>query len=96
MIERERTLAASAPGQLHASELLATFRIQAEEVFLEAYGEGRGRPLDDAERDVIRAFAIEKAAYEIVYETNSRPDWVDIPLRGLANLLQQGAELAGE
>jgi maltose alpha-D-glucosyltransferase/alpha-amylase len=96
MIERERTLAASAPGQLHASELLATFRIQAEEVFLEAYGKGRGRPLDDAERDVIRAFAIEKAAYEIVYETNSRPDWVDIPLRGLANLLQQGAELAGE
>jgi maltose alpha-D-glucosyltransferase/alpha-amylase len=96
MIERERTLAASAPGQLHASELLATFRIQAEEVFLEAYGEGRGRPLDDAERDVIRAFAIEKAAYEIVYETNNRPDWVDIPLRGLANLLQQGAELAGE
>jgi maltose alpha-D-glucosyltransferase/alpha-amylase len=30
---------------------------------------------------------IEKALYEIVYELNSRPDWVHIPLRGVLELL---------
>jgi maltose alpha-D-glucosyltransferase/alpha-amylase len=94
VIERERKLAAAAPSQARAAELLTEFRKLAENNFLEAYGEGRGRPLDDAERDVIRAFTIEKAAYEIVYETNNRPDWVDIPLRGLANLLKSAPEQA--
>jgi maltose alpha-D-glucosyltransferase/alpha-amylase len=94
IIERERKLAPGAPGQARAAELLAEFRRLAETHFREAYGEGRGRPLDGAESQVIQAFAIEKAAYEIVYETNNRPDWVDIPLRGLANLLQRGPEPA--
>jgi maltose alpha-D-glucosyltransferase/alpha-amylase len=92
IIERERKLAPGAPGEARASKLLADFRRLAENKFLEAYGEGRGRALDEAERNVVRAFAIEKAAYEIVYETNNRPDWVDIPLRGLANLLGRAPE----
>jgi maltose alpha-D-glucosyltransferase/alpha-amylase len=95
IIERERKLAASAPGQARASELLRQFRMLAERKFLDAYGEGRGRPLDAGERQIIKAFAIEKAAYEIVYEVNNRPDWVDIPLRGLAELLQRGPDPAG-
>ena len=94
VIERERKLAPGAPGEARAADLLAAFRKQAEAAFLDAYGQGRGRALDDAELDVVRAFAIEKAAYEIVYETNNRPDWVDIPLRGLANLLQRAPEQA--
>jgi len=28
---------------------------------------------------------VEKAAYEIVYEANNRPDWVEIPLAGLVS-----------
>ncbi|HEX4078822.1 MAG TPA: maltose alpha-D-glucosyltransferase [Rhizomicrobium sp.] len=94
IIERERKLAASAPGQARASELLKQFRTLAEGKFLDAYGEGRGRPLDSGERQIVKAFAIEKAAYEIVYEVNNRPDWVDIPLRGLAELLQRGPDSA--
>jgi maltose alpha-D-glucosyltransferase/alpha-amylase len=96
IMEREPKLAAGAPGQARASELLRQFRILAERKFLDAYGEGRGRALDERERRVIEAFVIEKAAYEIVYETNNRPDWVDIPLRGLAQRLQSPAEMAGE
>ncbi|HEY3777700.1 MAG TPA: maltose alpha-D-glucosyltransferase [Rhizomicrobium sp.] len=95
IIERERKLAAGAPGQVRAAELLKQFRAEAERRFFDAYGEGRGRPLDSGEREIVTAFAIEKAAYEIVYEVNNRPDWVDIPLRGLAQYLQQGLESPG-
>ncbi|HEY3636828.1 MAG TPA: maltose alpha-D-glucosyltransferase [Rhizomicrobium sp.] len=93
VIEREYKFAAAAPGHARASELLTDFRRCAERNFLEAYGEGRNAGLEDAERDAIRAFCIEKAASEIVYETNNRPDWVDLPLDGLAGLFQRGSEI---
>ena len=32
----------------------------------------------------VAAFVVEKAAYEIVYEASHRPDWVRIPVEGLA------------
>ncbi|MDB4963548.1 MAG: alpha-amylase [Myxococcales bacterium] len=32
-------------------------------------------------------FVLEKCVYEIGYELNNRPDWVEIPLRGLISLL---------
>ena len=32
-------------------------------------------------------YELEKVIYEIAYEVNNRPDWVEIPLRGLAALL---------
>ena len=31
----------------------------------------------------IAALEVEKAAYEVVYEANNRPEWIAIPLRGL-------------
>ena len=95
IIERERKLAAGAPGQARAHELLRAFRAIAEKRFLDAYGEGRGRALDERERRVIEAFAIQKAAYEIVYESTNRPDWADIPLRGLAERIAHAEEMFG-
>jgi maltose alpha-D-glucosyltransferase/alpha-amylase len=44
--------------------------------------------LADAEL-VLRSWVLEKALYEIRYELNSRPDWVDIPLRAVATLLNE-------
>jgi maltose alpha-D-glucosyltransferase / alpha-amylase len=38
--------------------------------------------LDKGERDLLEIFALEKSAYEIVYEAANRPDWIDVPLRG--------------
>jgi predicted trehalose synthase len=40
----------------------------------------------------LAAFELEKAAYEVVYEANHRPDWRDIPRRGL---LRAAARLHG-
>jgi maltose alpha-D-glucosyltransferase/alpha-amylase len=37
--------------------------------------------------DLLRLFIVEKAAYEICYELSNRPDWVDVPLRGLLDTL---------
>ena len=33
---------------------------------------------------------LEKALYELRYELNSRPDWVDIPLVGIRDLVAPG------
>ncbi len=32
-------------------------------------------------------YELDKALYELRYELNNRPDWVDIPLRGLLELV---------
>jgi trehalose synthase-fused probable maltokinase len=45
------------------------------------------------------AFELEKAAYEVVYEANHRPDWIGIPRRGLlraaARLRRSASAAAG-
>ena len=40
---------------------------------------------DDAFARVLAVLEVEKAAYEIVYEANNRPDWVEIPLAGFVS-----------
>ncbi len=54
-------------------------------------GDAQGPPLIPRdERDVallLDFHLLEKCIYEIGYELNNRPDWVDIPLRGLARIL---------
>jgi maltose alpha-D-glucosyltransferase/alpha-amylase len=36
-------------------------------------------------------FLLEKAIYELGYELNNRPDWVDVPLAGIREIMQAGA-----
>ena len=45
-------------------------------------------PSDSADAEVVlRSWVLEKALYEVRYELNSRPDWVDIPLRAVLAIL---------
>ena len=36
---------------------------------------------------LLEFFLLEKCLHEIAFELTHRPDWIDIPLRGLAGLL---------
>ena len=66
----------------------------AGEAFMHAYLEtAAGAPFlpgTSSERDLLLdAMLIEKALYELRYELDHRPDWIDIPLRGLAELSER-------
>lgn len=41
----------------------------------------------DVDEDILAAYIADKAAYEVVYEANNRPDWVDIPLSALRSIV---------
>src|SRR4051812_34039210 len=43
---------------------------------------------------LLRAYLLEKALYELRYELNNRPDWVNIPLEGLQQYCGSEAETA--
>jgi maltose alpha-D-glucosyltransferase/alpha-amylase len=81
----------SQPAVEMRNALLASFRTRAVAAFLAGYDQAlrqAPRPWVNAkERDALTAlFLVEKAAYEILYETANRPHWVAIPARGLAAL----------
>ncbi len=72
----------------------AGFEERAREVFLSAYFE-RVEPtlLPTGEAQVqglLAIFELEKALYELQYELDNRPDWVPIPVAGIARLLGSG------
>jgi maltose alpha-D-glucosyltransferase/alpha-amylase len=88
-----------APGLVLRTEdrqsLLAGARLWHRAVgaaFLRAYfAESAGGPhipaAPDQRQVLLSAYLLEKALYEIAYELNNRPDWVDIPLQGVLELL---------
>ncbi len=43
-----------------------------------------------ATETLLQIFELEKAVYELRYELNNRPDWVRIPVAGIARLLEGG------
>ncbi|MDO3696110.1 hypothetical protein Q3H92_00205 [Curtobacterium flaccumfaciens] len=64
----------------------ASWAAEARARFLEGYQRGTGADLA-AHSALLDAFELDKAVYEVVYETRNRPDWVGIPLAAVARLV---------
>jgi maltokinase len=66
---------------------------RAREAFLSGYFEtvdpGLMPPGEAPTRTLLSIFELEKAVYELRYELNNRPDWVGIPVAGIARLLEE-------
>jgi len=67
------------------------WRRRAEAAYLAGYLGTIHAPIipddDVALRVLLDAWLLQKASYELAYELNNRPDWVNIPLRGITALL---------
>ena len=90
---RSFAYAASASELLRGVPAPEGWEDQARSAFLDAYMETvdagllpAGRP---ATEKLLAIFELEKAVYELRYELNNRPDWVSIPVAGIARLLQE-------
>ncbi|TNC10983.1 maltose alpha-D-glucosyltransferase [Methylobacterium terricola] len=81
-----------------ARTAVAAWRAMVSGAFLEAYAAtvqgSRAAVTDDATQErLLRLCLLQKALYEIDYEANNRPDWIEIPARGVLAILadQKGA-----
>ena len=76
-----------------AGEILARrWRNSARKLFRTAYEDAiGGEPFLPADpvlrRDLVDLFELEKAFYELKYEMRNRPEWVEIPMAGLLDLV---------
>jgi len=68
-----------------AQEAATQWSIRNQEAFLDGYGITPGK----SAYALLRCYQIDKAVYEVAYETQHRPTWVDIPLGALGRLLAQ-------
>ncbi|OCA95739.1 phosphotransferase [Actinobaculum suis] len=64
-------------------QMLERWEATATETFLAGYGQ-----IPQDQRPLLSALLLDKALYEVSYEMAQRPDWVDIPLNGVAQALK--------
>jgi maltose alpha-D-glucosyltransferase / alpha-amylase len=58
------------------------------DVYRETVGDLPSYPQDkEHEQDWLNFFLLEKACYELRYEAMNRPDWLELPIRGISAIL---------
>jgi len=72
----------------HAADVRAWAQ-QAQRSFVEGYSTATGTDLAPV-RLLMDALWVDKALYEVVYETRNRPAWIDIPLAAVRQVVQSG------
>jgi maltokinase len=89
---RSFAYAASAAEIMHGTPAPADFEERARTAFLEQYFSTVDPSLlpvgEAAVWNVLAIFELEKAIYELQYELDNRPDWLPIPVAGIARLLE--------
>jgi maltokinase len=89
---RSFAYAASAANVLRGVDAPADWEVRAREEFLEGYRDTIEQslvPSGPSMDKLLKVFELEKAVYELRYELNNRPDWVRIPVAGIARMLEE-------
>jgi maltose alpha-D-glucosyltransferase/alpha-amylase len=79
-----------------AATLALSWRQHCEKAFMQAYEKAVKRSpawvkAAPERRRLLTFHLLTRALYEIVYEANNRPDWIDVPCRGVLEILDQRA-----
>ena len=87
-IDQNRAIGASSA---EAEAFARRWRDWSTSRFIAAYAEASGLDASAiADDDLLRLFMLQKALYEIGYESANRPGWVTTPVRGVLALLDRG------
>jgi maltose alpha-D-glucosyltransferase / alpha-amylase len=70
-------------------DLLERFRSDATAAFLRSYRTATGSVMDIWNPRILELLLLEKSAYEINYEAANRPQWLPVPLVGMARLARR-------
>ena len=86
---RSFSYAGAAALGTHTSPQRTAWEQSAVVAFMEGYRSvsSAGTAAPATQQPMLRAFLLEKALYEIMYEVNNRPGWIAIPLSGILDLL---------
>jgi trehalose synthase-fused probable maltokinase len=89
---RSFAYAATASELLHDAPAPAGWEAEVRAAYLDGYLQEADQSLlppgRAAVERLLEVFELEKAVYELRYELNNRPDWVKIPVAGIARLLE--------
>jgi maltose alpha-D-glucosyltransferase/alpha-amylase len=88
-VERRTKQAGGGDGVTRAAQILADFRRFSSEAFLRGYEEGQGYALSEKQRALLDLLMLEKAGYEVCYESANRPDWLAVPMAGIRLLVDR-------
>jgi len=83
-------------GAALSPEMATQYLDTSRQTFLQAYRAAAPAACSVGAEALLQLFLLEKAAYEVCYEATNRPSWLDVPTKGLVQLLEGLMPPAGE